>query len=48
VGRDVPNTVNSVGKYCQEHACCDVLTVAGPEFLLQPAGGVDVTSPDKS
>jgi hypothetical protein len=48
VGRDAPNTVNSVGKYCQEHACCDVLTVAGPEFSLQPAGGVDVTSPDKS
>jgi hypothetical protein len=47
VGRDAPDAVDSVGKYCQEHACCDVLTVAGPGFLLQPAGGVDVTTPDE-
>src|SRR5665811_1536163 len=26
VGRDEPSAVNSVGKYCQEHALCDVLT----------------------
>src|SRR5450631_738160 len=48
VGRDSPDTAHFVGKYCQEHACCDVLTVAGPELSLQPAGGVDVGSPDKS
>jgi hypothetical protein len=44
VGRDAPDTANSVGKYCSEHACCDVLTVAGPELSLQPAGGTDVTA----
>ena len=44
VGRDAPDTVNSVGKYCQEHASCDVLTVAGPESSLQPTGGKDVTA----
>jgi hypothetical protein len=48
VGRDAPDAVDSVGKYCQEHACCDVLTVAGPDFSLQPAGGVDVTTPHES
>jgi hypothetical protein len=48
VGRDSPDTAHFVGKYCQEHACCDVLTVAGPELSLQPAGGVDVGAPDKS
>jgi hypothetical protein len=48
VGRDAPDTVSSVGKYCQEHACCDVLTVADPDFSLQPAGGVEVARPDKS
>jgi hypothetical protein len=42
VGRDAPDAVDRVGKYCQEHACCDVLTVAGPDFSLQPAGGADV------
>ena len=46
VGRDAPDTVDSVGRYCQEHACCDVLTVAGPDSSLQPAGGMDVTTPD--
>jgi hypothetical protein len=40
LGRDAPDSAASVGKYCQEHAWCDVLTVAGPEFSLQPAGGV--------
>ena len=45
VGRDSPDTAHFVGKYCQEHACCDVLTVAGPELSLQPAGGVDVGAP---
>lgn len=48
VGRDAPDTVNAVGKYCQEHACCDVLTVAAPESLLQPAGGIDVSTSDES
>jgi hypothetical protein len=48
VGRDAPDALHSVGKYCQEHACCDVLTVAGPDLLLQPAGGLDVTAPDRS
>jgi hypothetical protein len=48
VGRDAPDTPGSVSKYCQEQACCDVLTVAGPDFSLLPAGGVDVTTSDKS
>lgn len=48
VGRDAPDTVNAVGKYCQEHACCDVLTVAAPESLLQPVGGIDVSTSDES
>jgi len=38
VGRDAPDALDLVGKYCQEHACCDVLTVKGPESSLQPAG----------
>jgi hypothetical protein len=46
VGRDAPNAVVSVGKYCQEHAWCDVLTVTGPNTWLQPAGGTDVRTPD--
>jgi hypothetical protein len=37
VGRDAPDAVDSVGKYCQEHACCDVLTVTGPDLSLHPA-----------
>jgi len=48
VGRDAPDSVDSVGKYCQEHAWCDVLTVAGPELSLQPAGGLKVATADKS
>jgi len=48
VGRDAPDSVDSVGKYCQEHAFCDVLTVAGPEFSLQPVGAIKVTMSDKS
>jgi hypothetical protein len=48
VGRDAPDTVSAVGKYCQEHACCDVLTVAGPDSSLQPAGGVEVALPERS
>jgi hypothetical protein len=48
VGRDAPDTDHSVGKYCQEHACCDVLTVAGPESALQPAGAGEVTVRDES
>ncbi len=39
VGRDAPDAVDPVGKYCQEHAGCDVLTVADPDSSLQLAGG---------
>lgn len=42
VGRDAPEAVDPVGKYCQEHASCDVLTVADPESSFQHADGVDV------
>lgn len=38
VGRDAPDAVVAVGKYCQEHAWCDVLTVTGPDPCSQPAG----------
>ena len=48
VGRDAPDALHFVGKYCQEHACCDVLTVAGPDLSLEPAGSLDVTAPDRS
>jgi len=48
VGRDAPDSVDSVGKYCQEHAFCDVLTVTGPELLLQHAGATKVTTSDQS
>jgi hypothetical protein len=48
VGRDAPDSVDSVGKYCQEHAWCDVLTVAGTEFSLQPAGGIKVATANSS
>jgi len=48
VGRDAPDTNNSVGKYCQEHALCDVLTVAGPDSSLQPAGGTNVRRSDEA
>jgi nucleotide-binding universal stress UspA family protein len=48
VGRDAPQTRGSVSKYCQEHAWCDVLTVAGPDLTLEPAGGVDVPNADRS
>jgi len=47
VGRDAPDTPGSVSKFCQEHACCDVLTVAGPESLVR-TGGVDVTPSGRS
>jgi len=45
VGRDAPDAAQSVGKYCQDHACCDVLTVADPGSSMQPAPGSDVRSP---
>jgi len=46
VGRDAPDAVESVGRYCQEHACCDVLTVTGPDLSLEPAGrGEDAGPP---
>lgn len=41
VGRDAPEAVDRVGKYCQEHASCDVLTVADPESSFQSAGGAE-------
>jgi len=47
VGRDAPDTPGSVSKFCQEHACCDVLTVAGPDSLLR-TGGVDVSPSGRS
>jgi hypothetical protein len=46
VGRDAPDAVVPVGKFCQEHAWCDVLTVTGPDTWLQPAGGTDVRTAD--
>ncbi|MDQ1483666.1 MAG: hypothetical protein QOF35_1742 [Actinomycetota bacterium] len=41
VGRDAPDSADPVGKYCQEHAYCDVLTVADPDssFLESIAAG---------
>jgi hypothetical protein len=48
VGRDASDTPGSVSKFCQAHACCDVLTVAGPDFTLLTAAGVDLTAPEKS
>jgi hypothetical protein len=50
VGRDAPDTVNAVGKYCQEHACCDVLTIAGPgpALCLQPAVSGETRTSGKS
>jgi hypothetical protein len=41
VGRDAPEIAEPVGKYCQEHAGCEVLTVAGPDLTLQAAGLAD-------
>jgi len=48
VGRDAPDAISSVGKYCQEHAFCDVLTVADPDFSLLPVGSTDMTTPDEA
>jgi hypothetical protein len=42
VGRDAPDAVDAVGKYCQEHASCDVLTVADPDSSSRPAGMADL------
>ena len=44
VGRDAPDAVDCVGRYCQEHASCDVLTVADPDTSLQLAGGTGARS----
>ena len=46
VGRDAPDAVVAVGKYCQEHAWCDVLTVTGPDPCSRPAGGTGARSLD--
>ena len=48
VGRDASDADVLVGKYCQEHAFCDVLTVTGPDPTLQPAGGTRVRTPGTS
>lgn len=48
VGRDAPDAVDSVGRYCQEFACCDVLTVADPDSVAQPAGDMDVKTPERA
>jgi len=39
LGRDAPGAEHTVGQYCQDHACCDVLTVADPESSA-PVDGV--------
>lgn len=46
VGRDAPDAVDAVGKYCQEYAGCDVLTVTGPDLSARPDDGDKVTAPD--
>jgi len=46
VGRDAPDAVDCVGRYCQEHASCDVLTVADPDPSLELAGGTGARSSD--
>ena len=46
VGRDAPDAVEAVGKYCQEHAGCDVLTVAGPDLSVRPGDRPKVSAPD--
>jgi len=47
VGRDAPDALDLVGKYCQENACCDVLTVTGPDNSLQSAGVTEVRTSDR-
>ena len=46
VGRDAPDAVDPVGEYCQQHAFCDVLTVADPDSSLQLADGRDLRAAD--
>jgi hypothetical protein len=46
VGRDAPDAVEAVGKYCQEHAGCDVLTVTGPDLSAQPDDRDRMTASD--
>jgi len=46
VGRDAPDAAVSVGKYCQDHAWCDVLTVTGVDPSPQHAAGTDTREPD--
>jgi hypothetical protein len=41
VGRDAPGADHAVGKYCQDHAGCDVLTVADPDSPFEAAGAAD-------
>jgi hypothetical protein len=48
VGRDAPDAVEAVGKYCQEHAGCDVLTVTGPDLSARPDDPAKVTAPDRA
>lgn len=46
VGRDAPDAVDQVSRYCQEHACCDVLTVTSPDPTSRSARGPDLRSLD--
>ena len=44
VGRDSPDALVRVGQYCQEHACCDVLTVSGPDSRVTSGSTSKVTA----
>jgi hypothetical protein len=44
VGRDLPDCVVRVGQYCQENACCDVLTVASPDSWVTTGSRTKVTT----
>lgn len=44
VGRDSCDSVVRVGQYCQEHAGCDVLTVAGPASRVTSGSGTKVAT----
>jgi hypothetical protein len=44
VGRDSPDALVRVGQYCQEHACCDVLTVSGPDSWVTSGSASKVTA----
>jgi hypothetical protein len=48
VGRDAPDAVEPVGKYCQEHAYCDVLTVAAPDSSFEATGADGLATPHRT